>query len=341
MKTFLKLVLIFSLLYCGSALAQTTDLAGTWQGKLAISKDQTVTVHFIITKQPDGSFKAVLNSPDFGGIKNVQASKMEFKDNKLFIDVTALSGSYSGALAKGVFTGEWSQPGSKIPLVLSRYQAPTANSLKPLLGSWVGKLKANETTTLTIVLRFEMNKEGKFVGLLDVPDQGAKDLAVTDIALNGSDVTFKIPVGKANYVGKLSGATITGGIKQGGQDTKIDFARGKYTPPPPDIKISAEDMKQLLGRWSGKLKINDTISLTFVIRFEQPEPGKNAIFLDSPDQKAKDIPVTSASMTDGKLIIKVAAVMGEYSATLSGNKLDGTWKQPQMPQPIPLTLTKE
>jgi len=338
MKTYVKLVLLFSLLFCGKAVAQS-DLAGTWQGKLAVSPTDKITIHFIITKQADASYKVVLNSPDFGAIKNMAADKVQFKDGRLTLEATSLSGSFSGTMAKGVITGEWKQPGSVIPLVLTRYQAPTADSLKPLLGSWVGKIKANETVTLTVVIRFETGKDGKFVGFLDVPDQNAKDLAITDIALENGQVAFKIPLGKADYIGKLNGSTIAGSFKQGGQEIKLDLARGKYVPPAPEVNIAAEAMKPLLGRWSGKIKINEAISLTIVVRFEQTAAGKFVVLMDSPDQKAKDIPVSSATLTKDKLLLKVAAVMGEYNATLTGNKIDGTWTQGG--NPIPLTLTKE
>jgi hypothetical protein len=65
MKTYKKLFLIFSLLFCGNAVAQA-DLAGTWQGKLAVSANEKMTIQFILTKKADGSYGAVLNSPDSG-----------------------------------------------------------------------------------------------------------------------------------------------------------------------------------------------------------------------------------------------------------------------------------
>jgi hypothetical protein len=68
MKTLIKLTLICSLLLCGNALAQT-DISGTWEGKLATSPNEKLTIHFLLTKQADGSYKAVLDSPDTGGIK--------------------------------------------------------------------------------------------------------------------------------------------------------------------------------------------------------------------------------------------------------------------------------
>jgi hypothetical protein len=252
--------------------------------------------------------------------------------------VTSLSGAYSGTMAKETITGEWRQPGSNIPLVLTRYQAPAAGALKPLLGSWVGKIKANETTNLNLVFRFETAKDGKVVGFLDIPDQNAKDLPVTDIALDGGQVTFKIPVGKADYTGKLAGGAITGGFKQGGQETKLDLVRGKYTPPPVVVNIPPEARKQLLGRWSGKLG-----AATFTLRFEQ-KAEKFTVLIDIQPPAGqpggtKDMPIPSTTLADGKLSLKIAGGAAEYSGALSGDKIDGTFIQGQ--NKIPLVLTKE
>jgi len=93
-------------------------------------------------------------------------------------------------------------------------------------------------------------------------------------------------------------------------------------------------MQQLLGRWTGKIA-----NLSIVLRFEKNDVGKFAVWMDSPDQKAMGIPVSSATLTKDKLLLKVAAVVGEYSATLNGNKMEGTWTQGG--KPMPLVLTKE
>lgn len=334
MKIYGRLVLILTLLGGAGAYAQS-DLVGTWQGKLEVTPTEKITIQFVLSKKPDGAYKAVVNSPDFGGIKNVAADKVQFKNNRLTLEVPSLSGSYAGTLTNGAISGDWRQPGGALKLTLTRRQEMTAGATKPLLGSWVGKIKLNDSATLVLVLRFEMGKDGKIAGFLDIPDQNAKGLPVTDVNVEGSQVTFKIPVGKADYTGTLSGSTIAGGFKQGAQETKLNLTRGKYTPPPPEVNISAEGMKQLMGRWNGKIA-----NLTVVFRFEKNAAGKYVVLMDSPDQKAKDIPVSSAVLTGDKLVLKLKIAAAEYNATLKGDKLDGSWKQ-GLGEPMPLVLTKQ
>jgi hypothetical protein len=219
---------------------------------------------------------------------------------------------------------------------LTRFQAPTASTLKPLLGSWVGKASPEPNVTVTIVLRFQTSKEGKVTGFLDIPDQGAKDLPLTDIVLEKGQVLFKIPAAKGDYTGKLSASGITGSVKLFGQDKeiKLDLAKGTYVPPPPVVKIPPEAVKQLLGRWKGQVA-----NIPIVFRFEQNAAGKIVVLLDSPTQKAMNIPVSSTIFADGKLTLKVARVVGDYVGTLSGETINGTWTQGG--KPLPLVLTKE
>ena len=76
-----------------------------------------------------------------------------------------------------------------------------------------------------------------------------------------------------------------------------------------------------------------------MLRFETNASGQFLGFIDSPDQGAKGVAVTDASMADGKLSIMVEQVRGDYSATLAGKTLTGQWKQG--PVDAPLTLTRQ
>jgi hypothetical protein len=60
-------------------------------------------------------------------------------------------------------------------------------------------------------------------------------------------------------------------------------------------------------------------------------------FIDSPSQKAHDIPVSEASLDKGKLVMKVAAVGAEYRADLNGNTLTGQWMQGPVNNALTLT----
>jgi hypothetical protein len=180
-----------------------------------------------------------------------------------------------------------------------------------------------------VTVRFEAVKDGTVVGFLDIPEQDVKDLALADIALEGGQITFKIPMIGAEYTGTLSGLKITGSTKE----SEINFVRGKYAPPTPEVRISIQDRQKLLGRWTGKIN-----NVSIIVRFEKDPTGKLVVLLDSPELGIKDKPILSTSLTNGRLILNVGD-MGEYSAALSGNKIDGIWIQEG--RTAPLILAKD
>jgi hypothetical protein len=326
-----RVILTFSLLYCCSAIAQT-DPAGIWQGKLDVGGGQKLLIQFNITKQPNGTFAAILNSPDSGNIKNVSANSVGFKDGKLTLKVDSLNGSYSGTLAKGVLTGEWKQEGKSIPLALTQYKPINAQGMKRLLGEWVAKIKQNDGTVVTVVYHFTMGKDGKFSATSDSPDVGVFGSAVTDISLDGNKLKYRIP-DAGDFEGEITAKGISGNFTGQYYTGPLSLVRGKYQPAAAKIDIPPAEMKKLLGRWTGQIS---GISISFT--FERTTAGKDSISMDIPQQNAKAVPVLSASLTDGNLSLKVATM--EYSGKVSGDKIEGSLK-PANQNSIPLQLTKE
>ncbi len=253
MKIFIRILLACSLIFCGNALAQT-DISGIWQGKLALSADETIAVKFIITKLENGSYEVVLDSPDAEAVNNIPATSVAFADGVLTVEVKRLSGSYSGTLNKDVFTGEWSQPGSTFPLVLSLYKKPSAASLKLLLGEWVGRITPPGGNEISVVFRFEMGKDDMLTGFLDIPDQGAKGIAASEVQFEDNHLRFMIKAIQGQYAGRLSGKKIEGALKQGGQEMTLNMIKGKYEAPPAkkaaerkEIKVSPSILEQYVG----------------------------------------------------------------------------------------------
>jgi hypothetical protein len=316
-------VLIVSLLFGTSAFAQT-DLAGTWQGKLAVDQNTKMTIQFVLTRKADGSYAAVLNSPDTGAIKNVAASAVQYSGGKLNIEVATLNGTYSGTVSKGTITGEWKQQGSVLPLILIPYKKPEAGTFKVLLGRWEGKLSPPGSGELTIVFRFELAKDGSFAGFLDVPEQGAKGLPVSDVALEGSQVSFKIPSARIDYSGKLTGNGIDGTFKQGGMQFELDMTKGKYQAPP--INLPAEAMNTLMGKWVGKLDIPGDVLHNIILRFEKSKDGKFYGYWDCPERGTTGSRLADVVLKGDQFSCRVPATSGKYSGKLTSGSITGTYE---------------
>jgi hypothetical protein len=353
MKAFVKVVAL--LLMCSGALAAQQDLAGTWQGKLQVDPKTSLTIQFTFTRQPDGTYSAVLNSPDNGGIKDVTATAVSWSDGTLKLAVASLSGSYAGTLRGGKIEGQWTQPGGDLPLVLSPYEKPqlSAAAMKTLTGAWNGPLQV-PGGKFTFVTRFKVDGKGVLQGTLAVPEQGGQEVPLSDIEFADNKLSFKVAPVRGEYQATFANDTFTGAWKQSGQPPAglpVVLKRGDVGTPVYPLKISNQSFVQLSGNWEGTLQPKGPdgkpvsgpdgkpVSLALILRFEVNADAQYIGFIDSPAQNIKGIPVTEASLTGSKLDLKAASLFAEYQADLSGRTLTGQWTQG--PRSLPLTLKKK
>ncbi|WP_282122524.1 alpha/beta hydrolase family protein [Algibacter mikhailovii] len=96
--------------------------------------------------------------------------------------------------------------------------------------------------------------------------------------------------------------------------------------------------QDITGQWNGILKVQG-IQLRLVINITETDSGYKST-LDSPDQGARDIPVTLTSFEDSMLHFEVSALKLSYSGSLNNDGIiQGTFKQ--MGQTLPLNFSKE
>jgi len=338
MKKLLKILAVVTALSINLVMAQE-DISGTWQGVLNLGGDSKLTVQFIMEKQADGSWSAVVNSPDMGGIKNIKANSATFDGSNLNIDVAELSGGYAGVFKDGAFAGTWSQAGSSMPLNLSPYTKPVMSQkeIDTLLGEWIAKLKV-PAGDLTLVFRFAQNDAGELQGFVRNPDGGGgNETPTADIMLNNGDFSMKVPAAQVLITGKMTDKDFTGKFNQGGQQLDLTMAKGKYEPPKSVLSLSKEVMDKLMGEWNGELN-TPVGAMTVVYRFVTNKDGEYSGFRESPDQGSNSTPVTDASMVDGKLTLKTPGPGGEFNGKLEGDTITGQAITPM--GPVPLTLKK-
>jgi pimeloyl-ACP methyl ester carboxylesterase len=104
---------------------------------------------------------------------------------------------------------------------------PTFAQLAPasLAGNWLGTLDVGGTK-LRLILKVEQI-QGGYTAKFDSIDQGARDLPIESITLNGKKMSFAAPQFGMSYEGTLNdkGDEITGVFKQGAGSTPFVFKR--------------------------------------------------------------------------------------------------------------------
>ena len=89
----------------------------------------------------------------------------------------------------------------------------------------------------------------------------------------------------------------------------------------------ARGQASVAGDWTGGISINGGV-LHLAIHIAKTDDGYQGT-LDSIDQGARGIPITSVALTGTSLTLKVGAVNGTYEGTVSadGTTIDGSWSQ--------------
>jgi len=336
MRSIRVLLAALAMAMSAPVLAQT-DIAGTWSGMLQVAPGTTLEVHFVLTRAGDG-YTAVLKSPTPGAIPETPATSVSFADNRLVLAVDSLTGRYEGTLADGKFTGNWSQQGTAIPLELAPFAERVMSDADKaaLRGSWVGDLVVTEAgVTLAIVLRFEDNAAGEFVGFLDSPDQGANGIPLANVAFADGQLSVTIPQIAGDYKGTLAGERIEGTFTQLGQSRPLNLARGEYQPR--GATLSQEAIDRLEGSWVGRVPNGTGGTLAIVFRFESSAPGNIVALLDSPEQGARGIPMSELTVEGNQLSLVVPAAQASYRGTLGADSIEGTWAQGNISAPVTMT----
>ncbi len=95
--------------------------------------------------------------------------------------------------------------------------------------------------------------------------------------------------------------------------------------------------QDITGDWYGVLKVQGTpLRLVFHVT---KTAGAYSATMDSPDQGAKDIPVSKTSFENGKVIIEIASAGVVYEGMMKDKIIEGTFKQ--RGQELPLNLSGE
>ena len=207
-----------------------------------------------------------------------------------------------------------------------------------IVGDWQGTLKVSGDVELRLALHVTKGDDG-LTGTLDSIDQGANGIPVNAITLEGSKVTFTVDAAHGKYEGTVNaGGTAIDGTWSQGQPLPLAWVRGLPQTRPTAKPDKPSDID---GTWSGTLEVPNA-SLRLAVHIVNTTDGLTAT-MDSLDQGAKGIPVTTVTRNGSSLKLEVKGVGGVFEGTIDAalTKIDGTWKQGDGSLPLVLTRQKQ
>jgi hypothetical protein len=214
-------------------------------------------------------------------------------------------------------------------LVAAATVGAQAQSQAPdLLGDWQGTLRIPDEIHLT--LHISAGDNGALKATMDSAEQGAKGVPITSIAFKDSKLTFAIDSMHVSYDGTLGNNTIQGTWSQG-QPMPLNFAR----PPKSSGVVKRSDIE---GVWQGTLQVGGQ-QLRFVFHITATAEGLAAT-MDSPDQAAAGLPVTSARREGDTLTLQMPDLGAKYQGAIAKDlsAIEGSFTQGGAS--LPLTLKR-
>ncbi|MBA7693246.1 hypothetical protein ES703_101824 [subsurface metagenome] len=107
-------------IFAQQQIASEIGIEGIWQGELKVP-GTVLRIVFKISKNPDGTLTATLDSPD-QGVTDIPVEEVIFIDNTLRLEVKSAGVVFEGKVGEDflVIEGEWKQSGGVFPLTLKR-----------------------------------------------------------------------------------------------------------------------------------------------------------------------------------------------------------------------------
>jgi uncharacterized protein len=206
-------------------------LEGSWAGSLQAG-DALLHLVLHISKEPDGSLKATIDSLD-QGVYGIAVDSLAQDDSNLTFKVSSVGASYAGTISADHRTvdGGWTQSSISLGLVFHR-EAANAGARKPsdaiatAEGVWQGAIAGNGMR-LRLQLHVSHDDKKQLLAALDSPDQGVSGLPAIKVSQKENTFHFEIPVVKGSYTGTLNAPRniISGSWTQGGVEQKLEFRR--------------------------------------------------------------------------------------------------------------------
>jgi hypothetical protein len=223
-----------------------------------------------------------------------------------------------------------------VPTLTALALTPFMTAQTNLAGDWNGTLDAGGNT-MRVAWHLTVAPDGALSSTLDNIDENIFGIKAKSTTINGSDValavddTVQTNGQEIHLVGSFAGKVSADAKEVSGTWTQTEPQQGTLEVHFVHASQSAAAAQpSVVGDWSGTLEAGPA-KLRLLLHIKAAQDGTLTGALDSIDQGANGIPISTAAFKDGKLELSVAAVNGTYEGTLNqaATEITGTWTQGQ------------
>jgi len=209
-------------------------------------------------------------------------------------------------------------------------------------GLWEGSLT---TPNGDLGMVFNLHQDGDhWAAELDVPMQGVSELPLSNVKVDSASVGFDLPgPGNPHYDGKLSddGKTIAGNLSGAAGTMQLNLKWKSEARAVSKTQPNSGDVQILEGTWDGTLDANGT-TLHLRFNFVKNADGSLKGTIDSLDQGANGLPISSISRSGDTVKLDLKIISGSYEATLNkeASAMSGTFTQGGASLPLAMQRKK-
>ncbi len=207
-------------------------------------------------------------------------------------------------------------------------------------GHWEGTIQA-PSHPMTVSADLIKSAQGEWIGSFGMPEQKLTGMALSNIAVKDKSVGFEVAgvPGKPVFDGKISddGQSITGNLNQGAATFPFTLKRtgdAKVELPAKSTSLA----KEFQGTWEGTIDAGRPLNI--ILHLDQAADGTGTGSMDSPDQNANGIGITTITQTGKSLKFEIKVIQGSFAGDLdsAGTEIKGQWTQG--PGSVPLTFKR-
>ena len=332
-----------------------SDLAGNWESVVEVGK---LKIRLItkISKEPDGKITGKIDVPDQGA-KDIPIAAMLCNYPAVRFEIDQIGTAFNGKLnAEGTeIAGAFEEgPGGKpMAVVFKRAQVKeepkrvytfASGETRDLRGYWQGLIDSPPGNKSRLGLKIGRAPDGSFGVLLDLLDQGGRELPASSVVSTNSGYRLEWQFAQITFEGKLNAeaSRFNGNWKQGGRSSAVEFERleSPATVLPTNLSFVPDPQSpaDIRGYWKGTLQV-PVNKLGLMFKIGKTPDGMLAGSLVSIDQGGVELPMSSGSVTNLAVKLEWKNLHGTFKGALNkdGTIMDGTWEQGGPP----LTLKME